>query len=69
MPQVQTVCFETAARLAMVKERRFARRRLVRHAPSATLHNLPVYRQQACLSFHNAPDRKAGRKSPRRSQF
>src|SRR4029077_8981422 len=38
----------------------------VRRAPSARPHNPPVYRQRACLSFHNDPDRTVGRKSLRK---
>src|SRR5438477_10168882 len=36
MPQVQAGCVETAARLGMENDRRFACGRLVRHAHSAT---------------------------------
>src|SRR4030095_4963069 len=63
--QSEAVCFPS---LAPQVTGRFARCRPARPVLLARLRNLVAYLLRACLSFHNDPDRKAGRKSLRRSR-
>src|SRR5580700_6799009 len=63
--QTEAVCFPF---LATQVTDRFAHYRPAQRVPLARLHNLAAYLLRACLSFHNDPDRKAGRRSLRRSR-
>src|SRR4029077_5668482 len=63
--QTEAVCFLF---LTPQVTGRLAHCRPAQRVPLARLHNLAAYLLRACLSFHNDPDRKAGRRSLRRSR-